>query len=281
MLETLGDVRVVFDNEDAWHGVGCRAAGNAGYIPALSQAECTGGPGVKGVAEAVYGTQKAVGSGRTEFTSEDGEVKLDDVAGRRCLGAPDRMVNRRSGVGPAGVAHEEFQDVEFFTSEVEFLALVGDDTGRGGELEVPDSDDIETHVAKLNGDAGEQLGKGVGLVDVVVRSEVEEFDFHVDIVAGSDDDDADSSVFETDEEVAAFTVGEGEVEENQIGGVLLDLGKPLLDAAGMGGLIAGGLQFFLEDLSGVLVVIDNEDAGHGVSAFRCVGAWLPRVFLLC
>jgi hypothetical protein len=40
----------------------------------------------------------------------------------------------------------------------------------------------------------------------------------------------------------------------------------------MGGVIAGGLEFVLEDLSGVLVVIDKEEAGHAVSGFGCADA---------
>jgi hypothetical protein len=94
-------------------------------------------------------------------------------------------------------------------------------------LNIPDGDDIEMPNAELDGDAGQQFRTLVGLEDVVARSEVEEFDFDVDIVAGGEDNDPGVGAFQTGKEVSTATIWEGEVEEDQIRSVLSGAYKSL------------------------------------------------------
>lgn len=68
--------------------------------------ECTGGSGVKGVAETVHVTEKTIDSGRSKFSADPGQVALDDVAVGRLRCAPDRLEDHLAGVDPARVAHE-------------------------------------------------------------------------------------------------------------------------------------------------------------------------------
>ena len=178
---------------------------------------------------------------------------------------PDGFKDVCSGVDLARVAHEEFEDVEFRGSEPEFFPAESDEFFGGRKFKASNSENIGKGRAELNSDAREEFVEVVGFDDVVVGKQVEELDFLVGAVVGSKDNDADIGViFETDKDVAPGSVWEGEVEEHEVRSVFSGVGEALHDAVGVAGVVAGGVEFVLEDRGDVGVVFDDEDMGHGL-----------------
>ena len=167
-------------------------------------------------------------SGCSKFATNVGEVHVDKVAAGRAFRFPDGVEDIYAGVDSAWMTHQEFEDVEFCGTELEFFPLVSDESFGGGEFEVSEGKDVGVGGAELNGDSGEEFVEVVGLDDLVAGAKVEEFDFFLGGVAGGEDDDADTSgAFQAGEDVAAVSVWEGEVKENEVGGLFYGVGETL------------------------------------------------------
>jgi len=211
-----------------------------------------------------------------DFAAKPVDVDVDDIGVWLDAHAPDLIEDHGAGDDAAGVAAEIFEQDEFLRGEGEGLAGAGGLAAEEVELEI---EDAEAGGLGWRGgfppeqiaQAGEQLGHGERLGEVIVATLLEAADAVVDGAAGGEDEDGgvDAELTEPEDESDAVLVGQPEIDDEN---VVLVFGGEALASLGVAGdidLIAGlGERAFQKSLDFYLV-FDQQEA-HGLMVLHFV-----------
>ena len=190
--------------------------------------------------------------GPFELPAESAEEDVNNVAAGRSLLAPDRIEDHLAGEDLLGVAHEQFEEIEFPLCEAEFFPGAGRLPCGGRQLEVSHCEDITGENADVDGDADEQLCRVARFEDGVAGTELQELSFSVDGVAGFQNDDGSiGDAPHSKKGIELVGVRKSEVEQNKVGNILPGARKCLPDGIGKNNLIAGRLKVVLEAIGNV------------------------------
>ncbi len=192
-------------------------------------------------------------------------MHVDDVRGDAGVVAPEFTRDLLAGVDAAGGAGEHAEQVELAWGEADLVVGEGAHPLVAFELEEAHRDaGGAVAMAELHADAGDELVRVEGFGDVVVGAHAEEADLLLGIVDGGEDEDghvvrgADAAG-----DLVTAEVGQAEVDEDEVGGVLARLDEAAGAVVGLQGAEAGVLEGQLDEVGDVVVVLDDQDG-------RCV-----------
>jgi hypothetical protein len=171
---------------------------------------------IESVPDAPDGTED-VHPGPFKLPAESAENGVDHVAGRCRLAAPDLLKDHLAGEDLTGMAHEQFEEIEFPAGKMKWLAAAGHLPGERKQVEIPDAEHIVGENADVYRNANEQFCGVAWLEDHVVRARAEEFGFPIGGVGGLQDDDGGvAEASEPKQNVEPGDTREGQIKENQI-----------------------------------------------------------------
>ena len=143
------------------------------------------------VSGAADGVQERLAEALVDLGAQPRDVHVDDVGLRIEVIVPDVLEQHGAGHHLAGVLHQIFEQAELARLQRDRLAAARDRVAEPVELEVADAEHglcgVGLPPPGKRLDAGEQLGEGVGLGQIVVAAGAQARDAVVDLAEGGED----------------------------------------------------------------------------------------------
>ena len=205
--------------------------------------------------------------GLAQLLAQGTDVHIHGTALAAVIHAPDQLHQPVAGVGRAGVAEEQAQQLVFLVGQVDAFAAGQDGVGTGVQRHLAAAEDgavpLRLAAAQHRLDPGDQLDDAEGLGQIVVRAAVQRPDAVILRALGGGHNDRDAAQgrggAHTAQQLRAVDAGEHHVQHHQIGLFALQ-GLPEGGAVGKAlGLQPGGAQGIQLDIADAGVILYTPD----------------------
>src|SRR5204863_5135627 len=212
--------------------------------------------------------QQRFGKALVDLAPEARDVHVDDVGLRVEVVVPDVLEQHRAGDDLAGMLHEVFEQPELARLQHDGLAGARHLVGEAVEREVADAVAggllLGGGPAHQRLDAGEQLGVGVRLGEVVVAAGAQALDAVVHLAQRREDEDGRARALGAQRlhHRQAVAARQHAVDDQHVVAALARHGETVLAVAGDVGGMPALAQRSLQELRRLTVVFDHEHT-HG------------------
>ena len=220
-----------------------------------------------------------VGGVRLDLGAQPLDVDVERLGVADVVTAPDAVDELHPGEDPSGVAQQHLQQLELLERQRGRPPSDGDRVPldvhpdraclQGGREQLLRLGEPAQHGL----DPGQQLARRVRLGDVVVGADLQPDDLvDLAVLGGQHDDRHGAALAQLPAHVDAGQAGQHEVEQDEVGAVLVELGQCVGPGLGDGDLVALATEQVRERVGVRLLVLDDEDATHGVRLIGRLGS---------
>ena len=197
-------------------------------------------------------------------------MDVDDIGLGVEMIFPDLLQQHGAGHRLAGVAHQEFQQLELTRLQVDLLTCAVNGAGDQVHLEITDlehgGDAAGLAAARQGLDPGDQLGEGIGFDQIVVGTGVQPGDAVLDLAEGREEQDGRlvAVLAQGLDHADAVEARHHPVDDIDVIAALLGLQQAEGAVDGVGRLVPGLGQAPDHGGRGLGVVLDHQNT-HGIS----------------